>query len=76
MYNNNNIKNIHVITLPIFESHTGDYIYELFEKFFDIPDPSWTVKLVGVTIDGAANMTGCHQDVVTRIQNKVLFGGF
>ena len=60
----------------MFERHTWDYMYELFEKLFDISDPSWKAELVGVTIDGAANMTGCHQGVVTRIQNKVLSGGF
>ena len=34
------------------------------------------VKLVGVTIDGAVHMTGCHQVVMSRIPNKVLSGGF
>ena len=42
----------------MFERHTGDYMYELFEKLFDISDPSWKAKLVGVTIDVGANMTG------------------
>ena len=60
----------------LFERDIWDYIYELFEKIFDILDPSWRAKLVGITTDGAANMIGCHQGAVTKIWNKVLSGGF
>ena len=76
LYNNGDIKNIHVIALLTFERHTEYYMYALFEKLLDILDSSWKAKLVGVTIDGAANMTGYHQGVVTKIQNKKLSGGF
>ena len=51
-------------------------MYELFEKLFKILDPSWKKKLIGVTIDGAANMTGHHWGVVTNIQNSALPEGF
>ena len=76
VYYQGDIKNIHVIALPMFDRHTGDYMYELFSNLFDILDTLWKSKLVGITTDGARNMTGCHRGVVTRIQNEVLPEGF
>ena len=76
VYNNGDIRNIHIVALPMFERHTGEYMYELFENLFNILDPLWKTKLVGVTTDGAANMTGRHRGVVTKIQNSVLPEGF
>ena len=70
------IKNVHLIALPMFERHTGAYMYELFKTFFDVLDESWTTKVIGVTTDGAANMTGCHRGIVTMIQNAALYKGF
>lgn len=76
VYYQGDIKNIHVIALPMFDRHTGDYMYELFSNLFDILDTLWKSKLIGITTDGAANMTGCHRGVVTRIQNEALPEGF
>ena len=70
------IKTIHVIALPMFDRHTGGYMYELFHNLFGVLDPSWKNKLIGVTTDGAANMTGRHRGVVTRIQSEALPEGF
>jgi hypothetical protein len=60
MYYDGDIKNIHVLALLMFERHTGDYMYNLFSDLYEILDPRWKQKLIGVTMDGAANMTGCH----------------
>ena len=76
VYCNGDIQNIHVIALPMFDRHTGEYMYKLFDKLFSILDPSWKTKLIGVTTDGAANMTGRHRGVVTKIQNSALPIGF
>ena len=76
VYYQGDIKNIHVIALPMFDRHTGDYMYKLFSNLFDILDTLWKSKLVGITTDGAPNMTGSHQGVVTRIQNEALPEGF
>ena len=51
-------------------------MHELFEKLFDILDPLWKTKLVGITTDGAASMTGRHKGAVTKIQNSALGEGF
>ena len=60
----------------MFARHTGDYMYNLFRELFDILDPLWKQKLVGVTTDGARSMTGTHRGAVTRIQNDALQQGF
>mmetsp|Transcript_11331 Transcript_11331/g.22934 ORF Transcript_11331/g.22934 Transcript_11331/m.22934 type:complete len:395 (+) Transcript_11331:531-1715(+) len=76
VYHDRKIKNIHVIALPMFARHTGEYMYNLFRELFDILDPLWKQKLVGVTTDGARSMTGTHRGAVTRIQNDASQEGF
>jgi hypothetical protein len=76
MYYDGDIKNIHVLALPMFERHTGDYMYNLFSDLYEILDPRWKQKLIGVTTDGAANMTGCHRGCITRIQQEAIRDGF
>jgi hypothetical protein len=76
VYKNGDVHNIHVLALPMFERHTGDYMFQLFQRLFDTLDPSWKNKLIGVTSDGARSMTGLERGVVTRIQSEVLQQGF
>ena len=45
-------------------------------KILDVLCPNWKEKIIGVTTDGASNMTGCHVGVVTqiaRLSNKGFF---
>jgi hypothetical protein len=51
-------------------------MYDLFSNFFDCMDPNWKTKIIGVTTDGAANMIGCHREVVTKILSVALKDGF
>ena len=60
----------------MFDRHTGDYMFELFQRLFNVLDPLWKNKVLGVTTDGAGNMTGWHRGAVTQIQNAVLPDGF
>ena len=76
VFHAHDVQNIHVIALPMFNRHTGEYMHKLFVKLFDILDPLWKTKLVGITTDGAANMTGRHKGAVTKIQNSALGEGF
>ena len=76
VYKSGTIVNIHVLAIPMFERHTGEYMFELFQKLFDELDPMWRQKLIGVTSDGARSMTGLERGVVTRIQNAALPQGF
>jgi hypothetical protein len=55
------------------ERHTGEYVFRLFERIFNVPEPSWATMLVGATTDGARNMTGSHRGAVTsRMPSWVL----
>lgn len=76
VYFNGDIQNIHVLAVPMFDRHTGEYMFELFQKLFNVLDPLWREKLIGVTSDGARSMTGSDQGVVTRIQREVIPFGF
>jgi hypothetical protein len=47
----------------------------LFERNFDVLEPSGAKKLRGATIDEASNMTGSHRGTVTCIE-RACFPGF
>ena len=66
--------NVHLIAAPMYESHTGNNMFALTSKILDVLSPDWKKKLIGVTSDGASNMTGCHVGMVTQIQRLALPG--
>jgi hypothetical protein len=68
--------NIHLLAIPMFESHTGANIFNIVKRLLDIMCPDWEHKLIGYTSDGASNMTGAHQGVGTRIQEVTNEGFF
>ena len=68
--------NVHLIACPMYESHTGDNMFALTGKILDVLCQNWKEKIIGVTTDGASNMTGCHVGLVTqieRVSNKGFF---
>jgi hypothetical protein len=50
----------------MFDCHTGDIMSTMVSKFLTVPCPNWTIRLLGLTSDGARNMTGHVVGVVTR----------
>ena len=60
--------NLHVVALPLNESHTGDYLSKLVIDALDAIDDNWKLKLLSLSSDGAANMTGRHSGLVSRLQ--------
>lgn len=60
--------NIHLIAAPMYESYTGDNMFLLCSKILDVLCSNWKEKIIGVTTDGASNMTGRHVGIVTQIQ--------
>ncbi len=58
------------MALPIFERHTGRYMFEIFAKPFDVLDGNWRDKIFGATSDGAASMTGRYEGTVNYIQKE------
>jgi len=69
-YLKGNLHNFHLLAIPMRESHTGAYQYNLVVKAFDVLVPDWRHKLIGVSSDGASAMTGCIQGTVTRLQQE------
>jgi hypothetical protein len=68
------IVNLHLLALPMFERHSGEYIFDLFDRLLSVLDPAWRKQIVGVTTDGAANMTGSDRGAVSRIEREACQG--
>ena len=66
------IHNVHFLAIPMFERHTGAYMFKLVSEVFDIICPKWRMKLISMSSDGATSMTGEHSGIVTRIEQEVL----
>ena len=54
--------------------HTGENLFQLNVMFFDALLINWKGKLIGISSDGASNMTGAFSSVVTCLQNLALPG--
>lgn len=59
--------NVHLLAIPMFESHTGLNMFNVVKKAMDALCPEWEKKIIGYTSDGASNMTGSVQGLGTRI---------
>jgi hypothetical protein len=66
-----NIVNLHVVTLPMFDWHTSEVMFQMVVFFLDVLCPGWKVHLLSVFSDGARNMTGRVSGVVTRLSNAM-----
>ena len=66
--------NVHLVALPMYERHTGENMFILLERFLHALCPEWKQKLISVSTDGASNMTGSQQGLVTRIDRACLPG--
>ena len=60
--------NLHVLALPLNKSHTGDYLSKLVIDALDAIDNNWKLKLLSLSSDGAANVTGRHSGLISRLQ--------
>jgi hypothetical protein len=66
-----NIVNLHGCALPMFDRHTGEVMFTMVSKLLNVLCPNWNICLLGVTSDGARNMTGRVAGVVTRLDNAM-----
>jgi hypothetical protein len=66
-----NIVNVHAAALPMFDRHTGEVMYKMVAAFLNVMCPVWTVRLLGISSDGARNMTGRVAGVITRLSNAM-----
>ena len=49
-------------------------MYSMFAEVMDSLGADWRKKVIGISIDGANDMTGCHLGVATRIWPDALPG--
>ncbi|KAI9907795.1 hypothetical protein PsorP6_004766 [Peronosclerospora sorghi] len=60
--------NIHLMAIPMHQNHTGYSMFQIISRFLVVLNGSWNKKLIGISTDGASNMTGRNQGFVTRLQ--------
>jgi hypothetical protein len=65
---NGDFHNFHMLAIPMFVEHSGEEMFKLLSDSLSALDPDWKMKIVGITIDGAASMTGVRKGIVSRIQ--------
>jgi hypothetical protein len=51
----------------MFDQHTGEVMFTMVSTIFNVLCPDWNIRLLGVTSNGARNMTGSVAGVVTRL---------
>jgi hypothetical protein len=62
---------VHLLAIPIYERHTGLAMDNLVSKVLNAMCPAaWKSKLVDVSTDGAANMTGRVSVTVSRLATE------
>jgi len=64
-----NIHNFHLLALPMNKRHTGQSMFDMIVKVLDVICPGWRDSLIGVTTDGAKNMTRRHVGLLTFLDN-------
>ena len=67
------IHNIHFLAIPMFKSHSGEYMFKLVKDVFDVICPTWRRKLISMSSNGASAMTGVYQGIVTPIEKEVSY---
>jgi hypothetical protein len=68
------IVNLHVCALPFHDLHTGEAMFRMVVKLFDVLCAEWRSKLLAVSSDGARNMTGRLAEVVSRLAKAIMLG--
>lgn len=61
----------HLFSLPLLGRHTGENMFDVFNKAMSAVCPSWPKRLLSVCSDGARNMTGRVKGISTRISAVV-----
>jgi hypothetical protein len=54
-----------MVTIPLFDRHTANNIFNMLVKFFDALYDKWSIKLIGMSSDSENTMIGHHIDLVT-----------
>jgi len=67
VFYHNELVNLHLAAMPMFERHSAVSIFNLIAKFMDALYIKWHAKLIGVSMDGENTMTSRHASVVTHL---------
>jgi hypothetical protein len=57
----------HCFCLPLYGSHTGELMFDVFRQAMDALCPGWVHTLLSTCADGARNMQGRLRGIVSRI---------
>lgn len=68
------IMDFHVMTLPIYDRHTRQYLYDSLSKLLTSLHDGWERKLVGIVSDGTPSLTGRFSDVVAKLHQSTSEG--
>ncbi len=70
------LKNFHLVLIPMFECHIAKKMFNMVVKFFDTLYGWWRDKLIKLSFDGEKTMTDHHFEFVTCMvqsaSNKML----
>ncbi len=70
------LSNLHLVTIPMFERHIAENIFNLITRFLDALSGTmtiWHAKLVSVLTNGKSTMTKCHHGVMICFGQVVKF---
>jgi hypothetical protein len=71
------IQNFHLLAIPLYERHTGSAMADLLSRVLStLCHRDWTKTLIGISIDGAANITGRVSGAVTLLTARAFPGIF
>jgi hypothetical protein len=69
------VENVHLLAIPMYESHTGLAMANPVSNLLNAMCPvAWECKLVGISTDGADNMTGRVSGAMSRLASETLPG--
>lgn len=68
----NQIADLHVITMPLSDAHTGENIMVHIEHIVVALDHKFLSRVISITTVGAATMTAKENEAVTFLQKKTV----
>ena len=70
------MQNVHVLAVPMPESHTAEAIFTKATAILDALCADWRHRIIGVATDGDATMTGAYNGVAAQFSQAAQYSGF
>ncbi|KAG6965936.1 hypothetical protein JG687_00005130 [Phytophthora cactorum] len=70
VYGGGAMHNVHLISIPAFESKCKMMMYSTLERVMNVVLPNWRQRLIGVATDGDAQMPARVLDIIVRLQQE------